>query len=70
MIEELGAWGQRWIHGRASAQNLDAKLLMWNVRRRLAVDRLPDRRIVVQFDFRGVPVGRGPCDLLARRQPP
>ena len=60
VIEGLGAWGQRWIHGRASAQNLDAKVLMWNLRRRLAVDRLPERRIVVQFDFRGVPAGRGP----------
>src|SRR5438105_10763512 len=60
VIEGLGAWGQRWIHGRASAENLDAMLLMWNVRRRLAVDRLPDRRVVVRFDFRGVPAGRGP----------
>jgi DNA-binding HxlR family transcriptional regulator len=70
VIEELGAWGQRWIHGRASAQNLDAKLLMWNMRRRLAVDRLPDRRIVVQFDFRGVPPGRGPASywLVASRR--
>ena len=70
VIEGLGAWGQRWIHGRASAENLDATLLMWNVRRRLAVDRLPDRRIVVRFDFRGVPAGRGPATswLVASRQ--
>jgi DNA-binding HxlR family transcriptional regulator len=61
VIEELGAWGQRWVHGRASAENLDASLLLWNIRRRLAVDRLPDRRIVVRFDFRGVPRGRGPA---------
>lgn len=70
VIEELGAWGQRWIHGRASAQNLDGKLLMWNVQRRLALDRLPDERIVVQFDFRGVPPGRGPASywLVASRR--
>ncbi len=69
VIEGLGAWGQRWIHGRASAENLDAMLLMWNIRRRLAVDRLPDRRIVVRFDFRGVPAGRGPSTswLVASR---
>jgi DNA-binding HxlR family transcriptional regulator len=60
IIEGLGAWGQRWVHGRASAENLDASLLLWNLRRRLAVDRLPDRRVVVRFDFRGVPAGRGP----------
>ena len=70
VIEELGAWGQRWIHGRASAENLDAMLLLWNVRRRLAVDRLPNRRIVVRFDFRGVPAGRGPATswLVASRE--
>jgi DNA-binding HxlR family transcriptional regulator len=60
IIEGLGAWGQRWVHGRASAENLDASLLLWNLRRRLAVDQLPDRRVVVRFDFRGVPAGRGP----------
>jgi hypothetical protein len=28
---------------------------MWNIRRRLATDRLPDRRVVVEFDYRGLP---------------
>ena len=70
VIESLGAWGQRWVHGRTSAQNLDAMLLLWNIRRRLAVDRLPDRRTVVRFEFRGVPPGRGPAIswLVASRQ--
>jgi DNA-binding HxlR family transcriptional regulator len=70
VIEELGAWGQRWVHGRASAETLDARLLLWNIRRRLAVDRLPDRRVVVRFDFRGVPAGRGPATswLVASRK--
>ena len=70
VIEALGAWGQRWVHGRASAENLDATLLLWNIPRRLAVDRLPDRRIVVRFEFRGVPAGKGPKTawLVASRQ--
>jgi len=70
VIEQLGAWGQRWIPGRASVENLDSRLLLWNIRRRLALDRLPDRRIVVRFDFRGVPPGRGPATawLVASRQ--
>ncbi len=53
-IETLGAWGQRWS-SRFDPQNLDAELLMWNVQRRIAVDRLPAQRTVVQFDFRGLP---------------
>jgi len=70
VIEGLGAWGQRWVHGRASAENLDATLLLWNLRRRLAVDRLPERRVVVRFEFRGVPPGRGPSTawLVASRK--
>jgi hypothetical protein len=35
--------------------NLDSRLLMWDMRRRIALDRLPDRRVVVRFDFRGLP---------------
>jgi DNA-binding HxlR family transcriptional regulator len=55
VIEGLGTWGQRWIHGRVDAENLDASLLMWDIHRRLAADRLPDERVVVRFDFRGLP---------------
>jgi DNA-binding HxlR family transcriptional regulator len=59
-IEALGRWGQRWTV-RVQARNLDAGLLMWNVRRRVACDRLPARRVVAHFDFRSVPsTYRGP----------
>ena len=54
VIESLGAWGQRWTT-RFDPQNLDAELLMWNVRRRLAIDRLPAERTIVRFDFSGLP---------------
>jgi hypothetical protein len=30
---------------------------MWNLRRRLATDRLPDAHTVVRFDFVGLPTG-------------
>ncbi len=55
VIDRLGEWGQRWIHGRLSLQNLDAALLMWDVHRRIAVERLPAERVVARFDFRGLP---------------
>ena len=53
-IRTLGAWGQRWAT-RFDTDSLDAELLMWNVRRRLAIDRLPAERTVVEFEFRGLP---------------
>jgi DNA-binding HxlR family transcriptional regulator len=55
VIEELGEWGQRWARNQVSADDLDPGLLMWDIRRRVNTDRLPDRRVVVQFDFRAVP---------------
>lgn len=56
VILGLGAWGQRWT-ARFDAQNLDADFLMWNLRRRLATDRLPAPHTVVRFEFFGLPSG-------------
>jgi DNA-binding HxlR family transcriptional regulator len=59
-IEALGAWGQRWTV-RVQPHNLDAGLLMWNMRRRVAVDRLPEDKVVLHFSYRGFPpTYRGP----------
>jgi DNA-binding HxlR family transcriptional regulator len=54
LIEGLGQWGQRWTV-RVQRKNLDAGLLMWNVRRRMAIDKLPDRRVVIHIGFLNVP---------------
>jgi DNA-binding HxlR family transcriptional regulator len=53
-IDALGTWGQRWTI-RVQPDNLDAGLLMWNVRRRIAAERLPERRVLVHFNFSGIP---------------
>jgi len=52
VIEALGRWGQRWT-ARVERRRLDPGFLMWNLRRRVALDRLPARRIVVAFRFGG-----------------
>lgn len=60
LVEGLGRWGQRWTV-RVDRRNLDAGFLMWNVRRRIALDRLPERRVAACFRFSGTPRGyRGP----------
>jgi len=60
VIEGLGAWGQRWTV-RVERRNLDPGFLVWNMRRRIARDRLPSRRVVVRFKFSGVAAAhRGP----------
>lgn len=54
IIIGLGKWGQRWT-SRVERDKLDSVLLMWDLRRRIAQDRLPEERVTVQFDYRGVP---------------
>ena len=54
VIEALGTWGQRWT-SRVRRDTLDPSFLMWNIRRRIALDQLPQRRVVVAFDFKAVP---------------
>jgi DNA-binding HxlR family transcriptional regulator len=55
VLERLGEWGQRWGTAQFDPENLDLALLMWNVRRRIDLPRLPNRRIVVCFVFRAFP---------------
>jgi DNA-binding HxlR family transcriptional regulator len=55
VVERLGEWGQRWSSSQFEIENLDMGMLMWNVRRRIDVERLPAGRVVVRFDFRAVP---------------
>ena len=54
VVVRLGEWGQRWATP-VRRDRLDPAVLMWDMRRRIAVDRLPEQRVVVRFDFRGVP---------------
>ena len=58
VIDALGNWGQRWSV-RVDPHNLDADFLMWQLHHRLAIDRLPEQRVVVLFSFSGVPRKRG-----------
>lgn len=60
VVDGLGAWGQRWT-ARVDRQHLNPGFLMWNMRRRIDLDRLPPRRVVVRLRFSGVPpASRGP----------
>ena len=55
VVDRLGEWGQRWATWQFAPENLEISLLMWAMKNRVAMDRLPPRRIVVRFDFKGVP---------------
>ncbi len=55
VVERLGEWGQRHAAQQFAPRNLDPALLMWAMHRRIDVSRLPALRVVVRFEFRGVP---------------
>lgn len=58
VIDVLGGWGARWAFGDPRRAELDPVVLLWWMKRRVHRSRLPRRRIVVQFDFKGPRAGR------------
>lgn len=58
VVNVLGKWGVAWAFGLPREQELDPVLLLWWMRRRLIVEHLPGRRVVVEFNFFGTRRGR------------
>ena len=55
VIDQFGEWGARWAFGPPRPSELDPIILLWWMRRRVALDRISRRRVVIQFDFRRAP---------------
>jgi DNA-binding HxlR family transcriptional regulator len=51
VLKSLGEWAARWAFRDPDPSELDPDLLMRWMSRHIAVDQLPDRRIVAQFVF-------------------
>ncbi len=49
----LGEWGARWLD--IAPENLDPFVALWSMCNALRKDRLPNRRVVIQFNFTGRP---------------
>ncbi len=47
----LGEWGARWLE--IAPENLDPFVALWSMCNALHRDRLPNRRVVIRFDFTG-----------------
>jgi hypothetical protein len=47
--------GSAWAFGDPRPNGRDPIILPWWMRRRIALDRIPRRRVVIEFDFRGGP---------------
>jgi DNA-binding HxlR family transcriptional regulator len=58
LIVSFGVWGQRWIETKVSLQNVDAQLLMWDMRRRLNPKPLPEARSTIHFQYPDAPASQ------------
>ncbi|HWS63639.1 MAG TPA: helix-turn-helix domain-containing protein [Steroidobacteraceae bacterium] len=58
IVTALGQWGLNYTQDRIKRSDLDPALLIWGLRRRVDLNALPDRRIVLRFEFSGVPASR------------
>ena len=65
VVEAVGVWGQRWVQASPTLQNLDADLLMWDMRRSLNLSPLPKRRSIIQFLYPEQPAKRRHYWLIA-----
>jgi DNA-binding HxlR family transcriptional regulator len=55
ILEAIGVWGQRWVTTEATLKDLDANLLMWDIRRNISPDPMPAHRHTIQFMFADQP---------------
>jgi len=51
VCQSLGEWGARWLE--IAPAHLDPFVALWSMCNALRRDRLPDRRVVIRFDFSG-----------------
>lgn len=49
IVKAVGEWGHKWVETEASLNNLDPKLLMWDIRRNIDPAPMPKQRCVIQI---------------------
>lgn len=64
----LGVWGERWIRELITDDDVDPAKIMWDMRRMLDADRMPDERVVVHFEFVGAPPDKAHFWLVLDRE--
>lgn len=67
VVRDLGVWGQRWLPRTLPRQELDADALLWDVRRRVRAEALPETPVVARIELSDVRGRDGVRFLLLRR---
>lgn len=53
VLMAMGEWAVRWLYAEPTPPEVDPVTLTWWMHRRIDTERLPDRRVVVEFDYQG-----------------
>ena len=67
VIRELGTWGQRWLPRDLVRSELDVRALVWDIRRRVRRELLPEKPLVVAIECTDVRGAGARHYLLLRR---
>jgi DNA-binding HxlR family transcriptional regulator len=68
LVVGLGTWSREWLKREISEEEADPALLMWDVRRSVRLDRLPEERVVVFFRYRDAEEGKRVWWLVAQEE--
>lgn len=63
VVEQMGLWGRRWLPSEYREQDLDPRLLVWDIHRNLRLEEIPGR-ILIELRFRDAIPGRRAYWLL------
>jgi DNA-binding HxlR family transcriptional regulator len=66
LVVGLGTWSREWLKREVSAEEADPALLMWDMRRSLRLDRLPQEQLVVFFRYRDAEEGKRAWWMVAQ----
>lgn len=55
LIRQLGEWRQRWFRSEFNGDELDPGILLWDIRRGVKPEALPQLRVAVRFNFSDQP---------------
>jgi len=68
LVVSLGTWSRDHLKREISAEEADPALLMWDLRRSVRLDRLPQDQVVVFFRFRDAEEGKRAWWLVAEAE--
>jgi DNA-binding HxlR family transcriptional regulator len=68
LVVSLGTWSREWLKREISEEEADPALLMWDVRRSIRLDRLPEERVVAFFRYRDAEEGKRAWWLVAQEE--